>query len=319
MRFVQMILLVLFSFSSCDTDKIEKIDISNIDVNFLVKRFDVDYYTSKNGNFDALKSAYPYFFPEGITDSITFAKINNKDEQELFLETQKVFKDFTPFKEQFIALFKHVKYYNPKFKSPTVVGMLTNIEYNSRVIYADSLLLLSLDVYLGENHPFYADYPKYVKNKNTKEHLIVDATNAIIERQVPHNIERSFLAKMIYEGKKMHLLDVYLPAVTAREKFGYETDKFNWVQANEEQIWRYFIEEKLLFSTATNLNKRFLEIAPFSKFYREQDNLSPGQVGVWVGWQIVASYMKHNDVSLQELLQINELDLFKESKYKPRK
>ncbi|MFT5958857.1 MAG: hypothetical protein ACI8VJ_000607, partial [Polaribacter sp.] len=77
--------------------------------------------------------------------------------------------------------------------------------------------------------------------------------------------------------------------------------------------------EKLLFSTDTNLNKRFLEIAPFSKFYREQDNLSPGQVGVWVGWQIVTSYMKHNDVSLQELLQINELDLFKESKYKPRK
>jgi gliding motility-associated lipoprotein GldB len=319
MRFVQMILLVLFSFSSCDTDKIEKIDISNIDVNFLVKRFDMDYYTSKNGNFDTLKSAYPYFFPEGITDSSTFAKINNKDEQELFLETQKVFKDFTPLKEQFTALFKHVKYYNPKFKSPTVVGMLTNIDYNSRVIYADSLLLLSLDVYLGENHPFYADYPKYVKNNNTKEHLIVDATNAIIARQVPHNIERSFLGKMIYEGKKMYLLDLYLPAVTAREKIGYETDKFNWVQANEEQIWRYFIAEKLLFSTDTNLNKRFLEIAPFSKFYREQDNLSPGQVGVWVGWQIVTSYMKHNDVSLQELLQINELDLFKESKYKPRK
>jgi gliding motility-associated lipoprotein GldB len=319
MRFVQIILLVLFSFSSCDTDKIEKIDISNIDVNFLVKRFDMDYYTSKNGNFDTLKSAYPYFFPEGITDSSTFAKINNKDEQELFLETQKVFKDFTPLKEQFTALFKHVKYYNPKFKSPTVVGMLTNIDYNSRVIYADSLLLLSLDVYLGENHPFYADYPKYVKNNNTKEHLIVDATNAIIARQVPHNIERSFLGKMIYEGKKMYLLDLYLPAVTAREKIGYETDKFNWVQANEEQIWRYFIAEKLLFSTDTNLNKRFLEIAPFSKFYREQDNLSPGQVGVWVGWQIVTSYMKHNDVSLQELLQINELDLFKESKYKPRK
>jgi gliding motility-associated lipoprotein GldB len=319
MRFVQIILLVLFSFSSCDTDKIEKIDISNIDVNFLVKRFDMDYYTSKNGNFDTLKSAYPYFFPEGITDSSTFAKINNKDEQELFLETQKVFKDFTPLKEQFTALFKHVKYYNPKFKSPTVVGMLTNIDYNSRVIYADSLLLLSLDVYLGENHPFYADYPKYVKNNNTKEHLIVDATNAIIARQVSRNIERSFLGKMIYEGKKMYLLDLYLPAVTAREKIGYETDKFNWVQANEEQIWRYFIEEKLLFSTATNLNKRFLEIAPFSKFYREQDNLSPGQVGVWVGWQIVTSYMKHNDVSLQELLQINELDLFKESKYKPRK
>jgi hypothetical protein len=51
----------------------------------------------------------------------------------------------------------------------------------------------------------------------------------------------------------------------------------------------------------------------------EQDNLSPGKVGVWVGWQIVSSYMKHNNVSLQELLKINELDLFQKSKYKPRK
>jgi hypothetical protein len=75
----------------------------------------------------------------------------------------------------------------------------------------------------------------------------------------------------------------------------------------------------LLFSTDIQLNKRFLDTAPFSKFYMEQDNLSPGSVGVWVGWQIVRSYMKHNDVSLQKLLTINELDLFKKSKYKPRK
>ena len=80
-----------------------------------------------------------------------------------------------------------------------------------------------------------------------------------------------------------------------------------------------FYRKKILFSTDTKLNKRFLETAPFSKFYMEQDNLSPGRSGVWIGWQIVASYMKQNDVSLQKLLKINELDLFKKSKYKPRK
>jgi hypothetical protein len=30
----------------------------------------------------------------------------------------------------------------------------------------------------------------------------------------------------------------------------------------------------------------------FSKFYLEIDNESPGQVGGWIGWQIVRSYMK---------------------------
>ncbi len=197
--------------------------------------------------------------------------------------------------------------------------MLTNIDYDSRVIYADSLLLISLDVYLGKNHKFYGDYPKYIKENNTKNHIVVDVAKAIINKQISLLKNRSFVEKMIYEGKKMYLLDAYLPTISDKEKIGYANDKLHWAEANEEQIWMYFIEKNLLFSTDTKLNKRFLENAPFSKFYMEQDNLSPGRIGVWVGWQIVRSYMKHNDVSLQELLKINEIDLFNKSKYKPKK
>jgi gliding motility-associated lipoprotein GldB len=245
--------------------------------------------------------------------------MGNTEEQELFVESQNIYKDFSPVKKKLTALFKHIKYYNPKFIAPDVVTMLTNIDYESRVIYADSLLIISLDVYLGKSHKFYADYPKYIKENNTQQHLIVDVAEAIIERQIPNSKDRSFVGKMINEGKKMYLLDLYLPDVKDKEKIGYEDAKFKWVLSNEEQIWLYFIEKKLLFSTDTKLNKRFLETAPFSKFYMQHDNLSPGSVGVWVGWQIVRSYMKHNDVSLQELLKINDLDVFKKSKYKPRK
>jgi gliding motility-associated lipoprotein GldB len=311
--------MILFIFCACSTDTISKIDISKVAINFEVKRFDVDFYTLEKEGLQDLKTEYPYFFPREITDSLSLSKIDNKEEQKLFSQTQNIYKDFSPVKKQLIALFKHIKYYNPKFKEPDVVTMLTNIDYSSRVIYADSLLIISLDVYLGNTHEFYADYPKYIRENNTKEHLIVDVAEAIIERQVLTSRDRSFVGKMIHEGKKMYLLDRYLPAVTNKEKMGCEEDKFSWLHSNEEQIWRYFIEKKLLFSTDTKLNKRFLETAPFSKFYMEQDNLSPGRVGVWVGWQIVASYMKQNDVSLQELLKINDLDLFKKSKYKPRK
>ncbi|AUC86062.1 gliding motility lipoprotein GldB [Polaribacter sp. ALD11] len=319
MRFFLVILAVLFSFFACNTNNINKIDVSKVDVNFEVKRFDVDFYTSERQDLDKLKTKYPYFFPKGITDSISFSKMNNKDEQELFIETQNIYKDISPLEEELRSLFKHVKYYNPNFLAPDVITMLTNIDYDSRVIYADSLLIVSLDVYLGKNHDFYADYPKYIKENNTKEHLIVSVGEAIIEKQIQNSKERSFVGKMIHEGKKMYVLDRYLPNVSNKEKIGYEEDKLNWVLSNEAQIWSYFIEKKILFSTDIKLNKRFLETAPFSKFYMEHDNLSPGKVGVWVGWQIVRSYMNHNDVSLQELLKINELDLFKKSKYKPKK
>ncbi|MEJ6674134.1 MAG: gliding motility lipoprotein GldB [Polaribacter sp.] len=319
MRFFLVFLIVLFSFFGCNTRQVNKADISNIDVSFKVKRFDVDFYNAGPENLQALKIAYPYFFPRTVTDSIALSKMNNKEERELFKETQKVYKDFSPIKDQLTVLLKHLKFYNPTFISPDIVTMLTNIDYNSRVIYADSLLIISLDVYLGANHKFYADFPTYIKENNTKEHLIVDVAEAFIAKQLPRAQERSFIAKMVYEGKKMYALDCYLPSVKEKVKSGYEMEKLNWVVANEEQVWRYFVDKELLFSTDQNLNNRFLESAPFSKFYREQDNLSPGSVGVWVGWQIVRSYMKHNDVSLQELLKINELDLYKKSKYKPRK
>ncbi|MGY0407870.1 MAG: gliding motility lipoprotein GldB [Polaribacter sp.] len=319
MKFFLGVFLVLFSFLSCTKEKVKTVAVSHIPINFSVKRFDVDFYTSKKENLNTLKNKYPYFFPKQVTDSISLAKMVDKDEQELFKETQKVYKDISPLKKQLTQLFKHIKYYNPKFVAPNVVTMLTNIDYDSRVIYTDSLLIISLDVYLGKNHKFYESYPKYIKENNRKNHIIVDVANAIIQKQVPPSRNRSFVTKMIYEGKKMYLLDAYLPQVSDREKIGYQEDKYNWIIANQVPIWSYFIEKELLFSTDTKLNKRFLEIAPFSKFYMEQDNLSPGRVGVWVGWQIVRSYMKHNTVSLQELLKKNATDLFKESNYKPKK
>ena len=306
-------------FLSCNSDKNKKIDVSDIDVNFSVERFDVDFYTSTKETLTRLKEKYSFFFPNEITDSISLSKIANADEQELFSETQKIYKDFSSRKNELTSLFKHVKYYNPKFKAPNVITMLTNIDYDSRVIYADSLLIISLDVYLGKNHQFYADYPNYIKENNTKGHLIVDVANTLIEKQISTSINRDFLGKIIHEGKKMYLLDMYLPEVSNKEKIGFEQDKLNWAIANEEQIWMYFIEKELLYSTDTKLNKRFIDKAPFSKFYMEQDNLSPGRIGVWLGWQIVRSYMKHNDVSLQELLKINATDLFNKSKYKPKK
>ncbi|WP_439129215.1 gliding motility lipoprotein GldB [Polaribacter sp.] len=319
MRFFLIGLVVLFGFYACSDANKHKIDVSDIKVDFKIERFDEDFYNATKIQLSNLKQKYPYFFPPQITDSISLAKINSEDEQELFAETQKIYKDFTPYKTQLKDLFKHVKYYNPKFRAPKVITMLTNIDYDSRVIYADSLLILSLDVYLGKNHRFYSDYPKYVKENNTKEHLIIDVASEIIESQIPPSNSRTFINKMIYEGKKMYLLDAYLPLISDKEKIGYEEEKLIWAKTNEEQIWSYFVQKKILFSTDTKLNNRFLDVAPFSKFYMEQDNLSPGRIGVWVGWQIVRSYMQHNDVSLQELINTNELDLYKKSKYKPRK
>ena len=82
--------------------------------------------------------------------------------------------------------------------------------------------------------------------------------------------------------RKCTLIDRYLPLISDPVKIGYSEKNYNWAIENEENIWMYFIERKLLFSTETKLNKRFLENAPFSKFYLEDDRQSPGRIGVWL-------------------------------------
>ena len=103
-------------------------------------------------------------------------------------------------------------------------------------------------------------------------------------------------------------------------KIGYTRDQNKWVNENEVFIWQYMIEKQILFSTKTTLDYRFLMPAPFSKFYLEIDNDSPGRIGQWIGWQIVKSYKdEFPDSKLQEILSMPSQDLFNKSKYKPRR
>jgi len=125
---------------------------------------------------------------------------------------------------------------------------------------------------------------------------------------------------MIYFGKQLYFKDVMLPSTTQAQRIGYTSNQLDWVTANEAYIWRYFIERELLFDTDRKLLGRFINPAPFSKFYLEQiDTKSPGRVGQYIGWQIVSAYMKNNEVSLKEMLRTKPEDIFNKSKFKPRK
>ena len=96
---------------------------------------------------------------------------------------------------------------------------------------------------------------------------------------------------------------MFYPSAEKESVIGYNKSEYNWALANENYIWRYFIEKELLFSTDAKLGERFINPAPFSKFYLELDNESPGRIGQFIGWQIVNSYMQNNEVSLQQMLK----------------
>jgi uncharacterized protein YjaZ len=100
---------------------------------------------------------------------------------------------------------------------------------------------------------------------------------------------------------------------------GYTKAQNEWCQANENQMWTYFIDKKMLYETDQKLLLRFIEPAPFSKFYLDIDAESPGKVGAWIGWQIVRAYTENNKTNPKELLKTDALTIFNNSKYKPKK
>ena len=313
------ILLLLVIVASCTKKEKLDIDVSDIKVDVDVHRFDQAFYTANAELLPELKSKYPYLFPVQNHDSIWLQKILDKDERELYVETQKVFGDFSDQEAQLENLFKYIKYYYPEFKSPKVITLISNVDYETKAVYADSLLLVSLDIYLGKDSKIYQDYPNYIKQNFTKDHLIVDVANAITDVQILFSTDRTFVSRMVQRGKKMYLLDAYLPKANDAEKMGYTQKQIEWAEFNDEEVWKFFIQNKLLFSTEQELSRRFIDNAPFSKFYQANDNETPGSIGVWFGWQIVRAYMQNTNTSLQDMLKTKNDEIFKKSKYKPEK
>ncbi|HSQ45562.1 MAG TPA: gliding motility lipoprotein GldB [Lutibacter sp.] len=311
--------IVLFSSISCKTEIAKKVDVSKIEVAVSVSRFEQKFYEADEKTLPQLKMEFPYLFPEQ-NDSIWLNKIKDKEERELYNKSQEVFGDFESEKAQIADLFKHVKYEHPNFEPPKIITLITNLDYQSKVVYADSLLFVSLDMYLGKNSEVYQDFPVYLAQNFDKSQLVVDMASAISDRYFTPEKSRQFLDMVVGAGKKLVMIDHYLPSVSNAQKIGYSEAEYAWAMANEAQIWKYFIENKLLYSTDSKLVDRFMAEAPFSKFYIDIDKESPGRIGVWLGWQIVTAYMtNNNDVTLQQLLQTDAEEIFNKSKYKPKK
>lgn len=318
MKTCVIFLVLSFFFLSCNTkNKTEKYE-EGIPVALEVVRFDKIFFETEPQDLAKVKKEFPFFFPAGNDDAVWLEKMQNPLWRELYTEVQKKFSDFDSYKTQLESTFKQIKHYFPRTKTPKVFTVISEMDYNNKVIYADSLLIISLEMYLGKEHKFY-QFPEYIKQNFEPQQLLPDVVASFAKSQIPLSAEKSFLAAMIYSGKELYLKDVLLPDYNDADKIGYTPEQLIWCQENEGYMWRYFIEDQLLYNDDPKLIPRFISPAPFSKFYLEIDNESPGRVGAWIGWQIVRSYMKNNEVSLPQLLHTSAKEIFEKSKYKPKK
>jgi gliding motility-associated lipoprotein GldB len=311
-------ILIAFSLVSCNQkSKVEK-EVEEIPIEIKVERFDKAFFETKPQDLKSLKETYPFFFPEGVSDSVWIEKMDNKDWRDLYQEVQNKFPDFNKQTQEIEDLFQHIKYYFPKTVVPKVYTVIAEMDYNNKAIYANDKLIIALELYLGKQHKFY-QFPEYLKQNFEETQMMPDIVSSFYLRKSIPPADNTLLSNMIYAGKELYLKDVLIPNYTDAEKIGYQPDQITWCEENESYMWRFFIEENLLFDSDSRLANRFINLAPFSKFYLEIDNESPGRVGQWIGWQIIRSFMNNNEVSLQDMLKMDAKQLFERSKYKPKK
>lgn len=310
--------LLLLCIGCKDDAKSSALNLDYISLDPKFERFDKDLAQTPPDNLGQLKAKYPYLYPVSVADSVWQRRMQDTLQLSISKEVAQLFPDLETEKEGLTQLYKHIKYYFPKTRIPKTVTLAAEVDYAYRVVLADSLLLIGLQNYLGPDHKFYQGLPRYVTLELDKKYLLPDVAGTFAKQWISMG-GRRFLDQIIGYGKELYLKQKLLPQSPPQDLMHYSEAQWQWAQANEEQIWRYFIERELLYSTDKNLERRFLTPAPFSKFQLELDSESPGKIGRYMGWQIVNACMEKNDLSLHDLLQLPADEIFKRANYKPRR
>ena len=311
--------ILLITLLSCKNESGLEKEIAAIETDFIVERFEMAFDKASAEDLPKLKIAFPFFFPKQFQDSIWIEKMQDTLQKELRKEVRQNFDDFGSVRADIEQLFQHLKYYDRFFKEPRVVTLTNDVRYREKVFVSDTIVLIALDNYLGADHKFYSNISDYLTQNCEREQIVVDLAEEYAKKYAYQTSRKTLLEEMIYYGKLHYFKDVMVPFKSDAQKIGYTQDQLDWAESNEGQIWRYFVERELLFSTDSSLPSRFINPSPFSKFYLELDNESPGRLGQYIGWQIVRKYIKDNDVSLMDMMQTEAKQIFDNTKYKPRK
>ncbi|MFD2822075.1 gliding motility lipoprotein GldB [Lacinutrix iliipiscaria] len=318
MKNIILFLFIAILCVSCKREsQIEK-EISEIEMSVAIERFDLAFAHAKPTELPKLKAAFPFMFSKKYEDAFWIEKMKDTLQLELNKEVELAYPNLNVVEGEVESLFQHLKYYFPEFKTPRLVAATSFVDYRNKIIVTDTITLISIDTYLGSDHYFYDGIQKYLRANFTSQQIVVDMASEYAKGYIFPKQNKTLLDEMIFFGKQLYFKDVMIPFKTDAAKIGYTQDQIDWSIANEAQIWSYLVEKELLFSTDSKLPNRFINPAPFSKFYLEEiDQESPGRIGQYIGWQIVRAYMKNNDASLKEMLTTNAENIFNESKFKP--
>ena len=297
---------------------------------FAILRFDTDLYRYLVQNdADSLPQNHKDFlnvFGEGIlgigkSDSAGFySRLKTyfseptllgiyKDEQEKFADLMNVNKELSKGLHVLLQQF-------PQITRPKVYMHVSGLKQN--IVVTDDILSLSADKYLGSNYSFYQNhFDPYQRQLMRPDRMVPDYLLGFMMANLPFKGDEDVLLdRMLYEGKLRYILSKLLPKRQMWEYVAYDKKQYEWCSRHQSLIWRTILEKNHLFTADYYTTGRYINEAPHTAVLPVE---SPGRVGVWLGYQIISSYMKKKpDAGWQELMEnTNYQELLKQSKYKP--
>jgi len=320
-NFLLIPIVSLFFITSCHNKF--KVDLSEIEkCNINIHRYDADLFSQplNDERLSELQEKYPLFLGNQKLNTEQKEQLNNyiKDPflQKLYEESQKKFPNLSKEEAELSKAFEHIRYYFSSFQYPQVFTYISGSQ--EKAFYQDHTLILSIDRYFGTHHGFYdkAGIPKYLQNNMNPQFIGRDAIEAIAKSYIPEPTpDENILTQMIYHGKLLYFIKSMIPEIPDNILFAQTEIHLNWLQEKRKDLWRYYIENQLLYKSDYETYKKFITEAPFTSVLGDD---SAPMTGRWLGFNIVDSYMENNKISLAKMLQIRgDQEFLNHSKYKP--
>lgn len=332
--FIALPLLVL---AGCHTDPLD-VDLSSVKTEPLsVQRLEEDLFALSPSNFDQntvdIKKKYGAFYehflinPLGVNGSkdslykkMLLDFVTNKEINDAYRDVKKL---YPPSKFDEIAgevndCVKRFKYHFPKRKLPTRLITCTT-GWNYAFAYLDSALVISLDMYLGDSSRFYQmlRYPQYQTRKMNPENVVPDIARGWMLTEFDNNMpENTLLNHTVFYGKLYYAINALLPNTPDSLIIGYTSKQMAICKTYEKNYWGYFAEKNRLYENDLNTIRELTSEGPFTAAISKE---CPPRIAMWIGWQIVKSYMKNNEkVTLEELMNDTDAQkILSKSKYRP--
>lgn len=339
MRLYLLPLLALFLLPAC-REKIRVPDVSGVEMKVDVARFDQSFFEiDTNVLFNdmvRLQQGYPQFYPDfmqevlGLPPFDTSTDVRNnliffyQGYRPLYDSLLKTYAQTTDIQAAVEQGMRYARYYFPDFPAKQKLIFFVGPFDAPGAALTREGIAIGLHLYAGADFSFYQSpqgtelYPTYISRRFERAYIPVNALKLVVQELCPDTIGFGpLIEQMIRRGREAWLLDQFLPRTADSLKLGYTDNQLSWCEANESLIWSYFLKNIDPQTTDPDILQNFLGEGPFTAGLDQER--SPGNLGTWIGRQIVRAYLKKfPNTTARELARIPADKILDGAAYKPR-